>query len=320
MPSQALANGVAAAPTLLDFARRTLHRDPENQIPIPPSTAPARQSVEIQASLHVARGTQPAGIQSIGQATVPHRVHETTSNRIRQHFQADPMYSSVAASQGPGLHQVASQKATLPFPSHAHDQPQQAHKDIPMHAGGTNCGGSKHFASQKFSDSRTQDLAALQQSQQMVQNIPSKRGLNLSQQIPITSAPSAVPTPGGAVQNCVIPAAPPPPTWLLQDIVEIARSSSVVAVRPGTCILKQRVAICFPEDQELSVPRRGSTIIRQGVYDGKVLEVTHILTQGTNARRFAPIMPPYFILRKRHFFEVHNSGLLVIVGTQFSML
>lgn len=68
-------------------------------------------------------------------------------------------------------------------------------------------------------------------------------------------------------------APPQPPAWLLQDIIELARSSSVVAVHPDSCILKQRVAICFPEDHELSFARRGKTVVTKGVYDGKVLQV-----------------------------------------------
>lgn len=66
------------------------------------------------------------------------------------------------------------------------------------------------------------------------------------------------------------------PRWLLEDTTEIAATSSAAAVRLEVALQRRRVAVCFMEDTDVDVECGGRSrthCLKQGVYDGRVMEV-----------------------------------------------
>eukprot|EP00892_Ulva_mutabilis_P011959 jgi/Ulvmu1/9135/UM005_0233.1 len=68
----------------------------------------------------------------------------------------------------------------------------------------------------------------------------------------------------------------PPPQWIVEDVLELALTSSAAVVQPAAQLVKRRVAVCFMEDMDVDIEVGGRTRsqqLRHGVYDGRVMEV-----------------------------------------------
>lgn len=89
------------------------------------------------------------------------------------------------------------------------------------------------------------------------------------------------PAPNGGATGCD---APPDshkldtlPLWLVEDVVELAQSSSAAPLQPNAPLVRRRVAVCFMEDTDVDVEMPGGKArcctLQHGIYDGRVMEV-----------------------------------------------
>lgn len=270
VPSQALVNGIASAPTLLDFAQSTANGTAALNVTTSTGGVPANTSAQQLVPLQDISSTRPAA-QSAGQLAKPCPRAQGASQPILQHSAVQPTHISVLTMgqiEG-GDAETPLTVRSNPLSESAHTEPAQNQIVSSWQRAGEQIQDQHRFAPQP--SCLLSQAPQVQQSQHQVQKVACTADQYLTSQPPpnVIAAPAMMSAPSDATKS-----PPPPPGWLLQDMIELARSSSVAPVHPETCTLRWRVAICFPEDHELSVARRGKTVVKKGVYDAKVIKVS----------------------------------------------
>ena len=277
VPSQALVNGVAGAPTLLDFAQGAangkasvvattcgvpMNKSVQQLAPMH-SMSSSVTAIQSDVRIHEPQNTQPPPVAS-NQVLPQAHISALSTGQAQAHRPQSPLAIRPSQLQERTHGQAAPTQIVSGW--HHGEDHSQGHRSLPQ--------PSSLLLQVPHLQLSQQQAPHLQMSQQQAPH------LQLSQQQTPQAAGTVHSCPVGQPRTGAAPAAepvarapPPPPAWLLQDTIELARSSSVATARPDTSVLKQRVAICFPEDHELSVPRRGKTVVKKGVYDGKVLQV-----------------------------------------------
>lgn len=263
-------NGIATAPTLIDFAQSTSNVTAARAAVATTGGVPTIHSVQQQVPLNNIRNVVQV-FEHAGQPAKPYTLPQGASQQVHPAAGVEnPTHMPALAVEQTQVHstQVSQAVRSHLVSEGTHSQP--AHTQITSHTDQTlQRAGQQIQEHRRYAPQPSHPLTQapeLQQSQKQPPRVACSREKLPTAQPPITAAPVAAPTPGFQTQS-------QPPGWLVQDMLELARSSSVAPVHPDTCILKQRIGICFPEDHELSSGRKGKTVVKKGVYDGKVLKV-----------------------------------------------